>query len=365
MELKSRRILLVGALPPPIHGLSLANKTFVDQACSLGHRVDVVDATGKAGDKAEMGKFRLSKVLGFLEVYAGLAKILSAEAVYVTPGQTFFGVLKLAPFMWLGRLLGRRVVFHLHGSALGRTYQGLTGIRRRLFAKAVGSCHAGIVLSRSLRFNFEELLPHEAIHAVGNFAGQACFDIQRTTPSAFSKENPLKLVFLSNLIPEKGAFVAMDAVTALRAEGLPIELDLAGAADPSIEPLVRARLGEGIRWHGVVSGEAKTALLASCNVLTLPTWYEMEGQPICILEGMAAGMPVVATRHAGIPDVLPDDLGLLMERPDPQELGTILRAFLASPALVAERGGQCRALASKDFTEAQFAAGILAVLFPG
>lgn len=365
MELKSRRILLVGALPPPIHGLSLANKTFVDQACLLGHQVMVVDATGKAGDKAEMGKFRLSKVLGFLKVYAGLAKILTVDAVYVTPGQTFFGVLKLAPFYWVGRLLGKRVVFHLHGSALGRTYQGLRGIRRLLFAKAVGACNAGIVLSRSLRFNFEELLPAEEIHAVGNFAGQACFDIDRAAPSAFTPESPLKLVFLSNLIPEKGAFVAIDAVAALRAEGLPIELDLAGAADPAIEPQVRARLGEGIRWHGVVSGDAKTALLASSHVLSLPTWYEMEGQPICILEGMAAGMPVVATRHAGIPDVIPDELGLLMERPDPQELAGILRGFLVTPALVAERGAQCRALAAKEFTEAQFAAGILKVLFPG
>ena len=53
--------------------------------------------------------------------------------------------------------------------------------------------------------------------------------------------------------------------------------------------------------------------LANYDALVLPTYYPGEGHPGVILEAYAAGIPVIASRWMGIPEVVPDSMGLLVE----------------------------------------------------
>lgn len=358
------RILFVGALPPPIHGLSVANEKFVELA-GVNHDLRVFDAGGP-GDAKALGRFSLAKVMGFLKVYVALGSVAWCDAVYLTPGQTFFGVLKMGPMVWFARALGRPVVLHLHGGALGATYRSLGGLKRWLFRSVVSSATDGIVLTPFLRSNFDGLLARAAVHVVPNFAARSCFGVVRQRVEAFDRDHPLRILYLSNLIPSKGVIVLLEAVKGLLDSGLPVELDLAGHAEPDVGELVRSICSRypAIRWHGVVTGDSKIGLLQRNHVLCLPTNYPMEGQPICILEAMAAGMGVVTSRHAGIPEIFPEDSAWFVEPTDSTSVLQQIRFILADPEDLNRRAAANRRTAQQRYTEEAFVEGILATLAP-
>ena len=67
-------------------------------------------------------------------------------------------------------------------------------------------------------------------------------------------------------------------------------------------------LNEYVTYHGIVGGKEKKELLKNCDIFTLPTRYLNEGQPISILEAMGNAMFIVSTDHAGIPDIVKDEV---------------------------------------------------------
>jgi glycosyltransferase involved in cell wall biosynthesis len=72
------------------------------------------------------------------------------------------------------------------------------------------------------------------------------------------------------------------------------------------------------------------ALLAACDLVVLPSLYE--GLPLSLLEAMAAGKPVIASRIGGVDELVAnDENGLLVEPGDPHALAEAIRALLADP----------------------------------
>jgi glycogen synthase len=88
--------------------------------------------------------------------------------------------------------------------------------------------------------------------------------------------------------------------------------------------------------HGMVPG-----LLAGADVVVMPSRYEELGT--ALIEAMAAGRPVVATRVGGIPELVRDGVdGLLVPPDDPQALAKAVTRVLANPVLAAELGANGR-----------------------
>jgi len=86
---------------------------------------------------------------------------------------------------------------------------------------------------------------------------------------------------------------------------------------------------ERVRLHGRVPHDAVPALLADAHVLCQPSMLEPLGQSL--LEGMAVGRPVVATRIGGPPEFVPPDAGVLVDPLDVDELTRALRTAAALP----------------------------------
>jgi L-malate glycosyltransferase len=81
------------------------------------------------------------------------------------------------------------------------------------------------------------------------------------------------------------------------------------------------------------------SILASCDIFVLPSWSE--GLPNSVLEAMAAGLPIVATRVGGVPEIIEDGLsGLLVTPKDPHALATAILKLLTNKQF-AEQLGRC------------------------
>ena len=100
-----------------------------------------------------------------------------------------------------------------------------------------------------------------------------------------------------------------------------------GPTAPTLEAEID-RLGIGDRVRLVGERRDVPELLAGADVFVLSS--ASEGMPVSVLEAMAAGLPVVASRVGGVPELVVDgETGLLVEPGDPDELAAALGRLLA------------------------------------
>jgi glycosyltransferase involved in cell wall biosynthesis len=84
---------------------------------------------------------------------------------------------------------------------------------------------------------------------------------------------------------------------------------------------IEDRHASRIQFLGLVTGKQKEELFLNTDIFVLPTYYPFEGQPTVIIEAMAAGCPVISTKHAAIPETVIDgQTGILIPSRNPQAL---------------------------------------------
>jgi len=136
------------------------------------------------------------------------------------------------------------------------------------------------------------------------------------------------LLYVGHVTEQKGAF---DLVRAHALGGPRVrESRLVFVGDGSGLDACRALardLGVTAAFVGARPHDEIATWLAACDLLALPSWNE--GMPNVVLEALASGRPVVATRVGGIPDVVDSDaLGELVPPRDPAALGRALERVL-------------------------------------
>jgi glycosyltransferase involved in cell wall biosynthesis len=152
--------------------------------------------------------------------------------------------------------------------------------------------------------------------------------------------------------PLKGVDHLLDAVAKLRVDRA-VELHLVSTLEPG-GPTERriAALGiaDCVRVHSGVTDAALAALLASAEVMCVPSRYE--GFSLPTVEAMACGTPVVASRAGALPEVIGTDgkCGLLVPPGDVDALAAALARLLDSPAERARIGAAGRARATGRFS---------------
>jgi glycosyltransferase involved in cell wall biosynthesis len=107
-------------------------------------------------------------------------------------------------------------------------------------------------------------------------------------------------------------------------------------------------LAERVAFPGAVPHAGNRALFAQacCFVQhsVIPSYGDAEGTPVVILEAQAAGLPVIATRHAGIADaVVHGETGFLVEERDVAAMAGHMLELVRNPALCRAMGDNARA----------------------
>lgn len=154
-----------------------------------------------------------------------------------------------------------------------------------------------------------------------------------------SADRPFRILYVSIIDVYKHQWRAAEAVAALRAEGLPVALDLAGPAYPPALARLRRTLervdpaGECVRYLGPAPHADLPGLYAAADVCLFAS--SCENMPNILLEGMASGLPVACARRGPMPEIL-GEAGAWFDPEDPADIARALRELAASPARRAE-----------------------------
>jgi glycosyltransferase involved in cell wall biosynthesis len=363
------RILFIGPLPEPITGQSLACQILLEELEQY-HLVDVININ-KSSLKSGVAGGRLGRVLEVLGfVWQAWRLSRHCDIVYFTISESVAGNLKdlLIYCACAGRLSGMAV--HLHGGAGMKVLlrdKLLLAKLNRYFWKRMGA----VILLGQRHLTLMNGLPDEwrrqHIHLIPNFAQDFLFRSPAEIDAKFGAPGPLRIVFLSNMIPGKGHEELLAAYCSLNVtEQSQIQLEFAGAFESSAardDFLNHILKIPQVSYHGVVGGDSKANLLGRAHVFCLPTYYPYEGQPISILEAYASGCAVITTDHSGIFDVfVPDVCGLTVEPRSVNSLTAALRRCLADRAKLHAQAHHNRQLAHERYRVTTYTSRLLSVL---
>lgn len=340
---RRKRYLLVGDLPPPSDGQSVAFETLCRELPRRGFDCHVVDLA-RRGDtpRTHMSVARSLEMTGRLVRFTS-ALLRGHRRVYLLAAQSRAGFWRDVMMIWCAWAFGCRIVIHLHGGNYDGFYRAQPVVLQFLIRHTLRRVSRIIILSERLRamFDFDAALARR-VAVVPNCLGQP---LEGRPRPPRRQTSPLRLLFLSNLIQSKGYRDILEALAILKkAHSLRPQAVFAGLFRGSADDVraVSAQdaerefndyvsgngLADTVRYAGTVTGKDKWQLLKDSDVLLLPTNYVFEGQPICIIEAMAYGCPVIATNYRAIPDLVVDgETGVLVEYGQPEQLVRAIEAL--------------------------------------
>jgi glycosyltransferase involved in cell wall biosynthesis len=227
------------------------------------------------------------------------------------------------------------------------------------------SAAAFVVVSKAMSEQVVRLgAPREKVHI--NSCG---VDVQRFD-AADAGSNPPHFLAMGRFVEKKAQFLTILAFERALRQRPDIRLSLAGDGPllDCCKQLVRAlRLEKVVEFLGVVSHDRVPAMIRRFrgfvqHSVTAPSG-DSEGNPVAVMEAGASGLPVVSTKHAGIPDtVAHGETGLISEEMDIDSMANHIALLARDPNLASAMGEKARVRIQTFFSMERSIQGLYGIL---
>lgn len=187
----------------------------------------------------------------------------------------------------------------------------------------------------------------------------------------FPEDDAWRFVQACRLVEKKGLPVALKAFSEFAKDHPKSTFTIAG--EGPLEDEIRAlvvemRLSDKVEFAGFLSPDELNQLFAKCHVFLHPSQItadkNQEGVPNAMLEGMATGLPVLATFHGGIPEAVDhESTGLLVEERDDVGLLAQMRKLTSDRELWQSMGEQAAVSVRERFEQKRQIAALEAIYF--
>jgi len=337
--------MVISPLPPPIFGPAIG--TIMIRAAFERAGATVVHVNTQ--DKRSVFN---TGVFDFRNVYLGLyhaaqtawlAARFPVKVVYLSLSQGRWGYVRDATLMSIVHLFRRPLVVHLRGAKLQDFYRAASSVERHIIRRTLGWADVAIALTPELRSVYDGLVPRDRIRVLENTisdpwpSGIASF-VGARRERASSNPGELRILYVANDFATKGA---VTLIRTLAEPGLErARLTMVGEPPDAVARGAR-RLAEELAVSdrlvltGGLSGSDKRRAFEEADAFAYPT--ENDGQPLVIIEALAAGLPIVASTFGGVPETV-GGAALLVEPRDVAGLARCLRELIDDPQLREELG---------------------------
>ena len=339
----------MGPIPPPFHGVATFTRDLLADTSDPLIKLVPLDTSDRR-DAQNIGRWDpVNLQIGFanLSELACRTMRLRPEIVYIPISQNVPAFIRDALFVMQSRLLDSSVVLHLHGGFFRSLYDQGSASFQFLVRLVLRTAAAVIVESPDFRSIFSGLVPEDRLFVVEN--GVPDPNAWPLRQAQMNQRRPT-LLFMSTLTRSKGIINVIGATALLRQDHPDILLRIAGQwSDESsraeaISIIEKENLAPHLNFIASVSGNAKAEFLASGDIFTLPSSYPYEGQPLAVLDAMAAGLPVVGTLHGAIGGMIVDGRTgrVIPKDSSPETLAQVFDDLLSNEQLIKDWGAAGR-----------------------
>ena len=228
-----------------------------------------------------------------------------------------------------GSQTGRPVVITVHGSDT-KILPKLKSQWRQPIVEALTQAAAVIAVSQELRREVIQLgVPADKVRCIPN--GVDCQLFSATGSHQPSKDG-WRLLYVGRFVEAKGLRVLLEALAKVRSQGRDVSLTLigghpaTGTAHPFLPQVKALNLSEHLSFEDAVPWEELPPYMAAADLFVLPSFSE--GLTTSLIEAMACGLPVVATRCGGPEEVVNEEVGRLVAVGDAEDLAAGILAVL-------------------------------------
>ena len=341
-EVEKPKIIIVGPIPPPIHGVTISTERLLNSA--LKDRFELVHLdTSDRRNLDNIGKFDLGNAyLALKNIIEMIALCLnrSPAIIYIPISQNNLAYLRDGLFIIVGKLFSNaKIASHLRGGYFRTFYNQTNFFMKRFIDFTMKCCDKVIVLGNCLKWIFDKWFDEQDIEVVPN--GTA-MNPQLGDKFSVPSKSRYVITYLSNLFKTKGIIDTIKSVKYVTSKHENVKYKIAGSwwnqeLETQIECmkfLKTNNIENAVDFLGVVTGDDKVDLLVNTDIFVLPTYYPFEGHPNAVIEAMSAGCPVISTNHATIPEtVINGETGILVEKQNPQALANAIIKLIENPEL--------------------------------
>ncbi len=354
-------ILLALHLPPPVHGASMMGKYIHDsQIVNNAFDCKYFNLT-LAKNLQDIGKGGLSKLIDFIKQITALHNVIKAESpnlCYVTPNAKGGAFYKDFLIVMMLKAMGQKVVIHYHNKGVStRQNKVIDNFLYRHFFKNLKV----ILLAATLYDDVRKYVKKEDVFICPN-------GIPETIELEKKEHDGFNILFLSNMMREKGVWDLMDACKILKDKGLDFHCHFVGKWSDISEEAFNDRINalglqKYVNAYGAKYGEDKNEFFQIADAFAFPTFYNNECFPLVLLEAMEQGIPCISCNEGGISGIIDDgQTGFVVPKNQPEILAEKLELLINNRNLCNEMGNAGRKKFEQEFTLNQFEKRITSIL---
>lgn len=342
-------------MPPPIHGAAMMGKylhdsTLINDSFEC-HYINLA----LAKNLMDIGKGGARKLVHFIKLLINIVHTIRKEKptlCYVTPNAKGPAFYKDFIVVMILKGMGQKVIVHYHNKGVAANQNKLLdNFMYRCFFKNIKV----ILLAEPLYTDIKKYVNKRDLYICPNGIPIGTAQIPLEEKSTNKEFN---ILFLSNMMKEKGVWDLVEACQILKSEEKKFHCNFVGkwsdiSEDKLKEQIDSLKLEEYVTTHGAKYGNEKIAFMQKAAIFVLPTHNECF--PLVLLEAMEYALPCISTNEGGIPAIIAEGkTGFRVEKQNPRALAEKIEYLMEHPDLCKKMGEAGKEKFQKHFTLEHF-----------
>ena len=346
------KILFILHMPPPVHGAAMMGKYIHDsQVINQAFDCRYFNLT-LAKNLQDIGKGGIRKLKDFIRQLGSIrqeVKAFQPNHCYVTPNAKGGAFYKDFIVVMMLKAMGQKVVVHYHNKGVA-THQekALDNFLYKRFFKGLKV----ILLAEPLYKDICKYVKREDVFICPNGIPE-----QETTPTKTPHEG-FNILFLSNMMKEKGVWDLVEACRILKERGKRFHCHFVGKWSDITEKdfqqkLQGYHLENEITAYGAKYGTEKNVFFQQADVFVLPTHNEC--LPLVLMEAMEQHLACISTCEGGISAIIEEGkTGYVIDKQQPLALAEKIDYLIDHPELCRAMGEAGKKKFKEEFTLERF-----------